>query len=585
MSNDTQTAPNDQDPDTIPTKLQTFADLGVDDELVRALADNGIETAFPIQALTLPTALSGADVIGQARTGTGKTLAFGLALLQRIDPGGPTPQALVIVPTRELCLQVSNDLEIGVARGLGIVSIYGGVGYDDQLAKLRGGAHIVVGTPGRLLDLKQRGDLDLSHVRELVLDEADEMLDMGFLPDVEQLISACPDDRHTMLFSATMPSEVVRLGRRYMNQPTFMRADQEEHETAPTVAQHFFQVHRMDKPRILARLLQAPERGGCFVFVRTKAMADRLVRDLEDLGVTAVAVHGDLRQASREKNLQRFRDGKADVLVATEVAARGLDVDNVSHVVNYDCPDDEKMYLHRIGRTARAGQDGVAVTFAQFNEVERANLIRKALGLADGPIREVFSTSDELTELFDLPTDTPWDRKGSKSLAPKSDLPVGKVADPDAKRSGAARRRSQTADDTPEAASRPRTRSRDRDTRKDRETGQSAPATERVRTRERTRTTADSNASSDRPKSSERDGQSPARARKRGGDRRQDQGKGGNGRSKGHRSTSRGDGRQQQKARSKQNGGRRDRREVSVEAARGDGQPRHARRVKVEHLP
>ncbi|MDX1511986.1 MAG: DEAD/DEAH box helicase, partial [Nitriliruptorales bacterium] len=570
----------------------------VDDAFVSALADQGIETAFPIQALTLPVALSGADVIGQARTGTGKTLAFGLALLQRIDPSGPTPQALVIVPTRELCLQVSNDLTIGAARGLEIVSIYGGVGYDDQLAKLRGGAHIVVGTPGRLLDLKQRGDLDLSNVRELVLDEADEMLDMGFLPDVEQLISACPDDRHTMLFSATMPSEVVRLGRRYMNQPTFMRADQEEHETAPTVAQHFFQVHRMDKPRILARLLQAPERGGCFVFVRTKAMADRLVRDLDELGVTAVAVHGDLRQASREKNLQRFRDGKADVLVATEVAARGLDVDNVSHVVNYDCPDDEKMYLHRIGRTARAGQDGVAVTFAQFNEVERANLIRKALGLADEPIREVFSTSDELTDLFDLPSDTPWDRRGSKSLAPKSDLPVGKVRESDDKRSGTSKtgssrasssragssqRAKQSAEDTSDTTSRTRTRSRDRAAP---DTSDSAPTTERVRTRERTRTTASDDSTSGTRKASDRDGQSPGRARKRGSTaRRQDQGGGGSNRNKGPRTASGNSGRKQQGGRDRQNGGRKDRREVSVDAARGTGQPRHARRVKVEHLP
>ena len=558
----------------------TFTALGVDDSLAGALEAKGITTAFPIQSLTLPLALTGADVIGQARTGTGKTLAFGLALLQRIDPTGPTPQALVIVPTRELCLQVSNDLTIGAARGLEIVSIYGGVGYDDQLAKLRDGAHIVVGTPGRLLDLKQRGDLDLSNVRELVLDEADEMLDMGFLPDVEQLIAGCPDDRHTMLFSATMPTEVVRLGRRYMNQPTFMRADQEEHETAPTVAQHFFQVHRMDKPRILARLLQSPNRGGCFVFVRTKAMADRLVRDLDELGVTAVAVHGDLRQASREKNLQRFRDGKADVLVATEVAARGLDVDNVSHVVNYDCPDDEKMYLHRIGRTARAGQDGVAVTFAQFNEVERANLIRKALGLAGEPIREVFSTSDELTELFDLPADTPWDRKGSKSLAPQNDLPVGRVAETDAGRATSPRKNRKAPRGKSESASRARDRATE-------DASQPTATTERVRTRERTRTTANDGGKTNAAKTSERDRQSPGRARKQGGnDRQQDQDKGSDRHSRGPRTTSGNGGRKKQGGgRKKANGARKERREVSVEAARGSGQPRHARRVKVEHLP
>ena len=578
-----------------PTTPRTFTALGVDAALASALDDKGIRTAFPIQELTLPLALTGADVIGQARTGTGKTLAFGLALLQRIDPAGPTPQALVIVPTRELCLQVSNDLTIGVARGLDVVSIYGGVGYDDQLGKLKNGVHVVVGTPGRLLDLKQRGDLDLSNVRELVLDEADEMLDMGFLPDVEQLIGACPDDRHTMLFSATMPTEVVRLGRRYMNQPTFMRADQEEHETAPTVAQHFFQVHRMDKPRILARVLQSPNRGGCFVFVRTKAMADRLVGDLDDLGVRAVAVHGDLRQASREKNLQRFRDGKADVLVATEVAARGLDVDNVSHVVNYDCPDDEKMYLHRIGRTARAGQDGVAITFAQFNEIERANLIRKALGDADKPILEVFSTSNELTRLFDLPTETPWDRSGGRSLAPQSDLPIGKVAvATDAEDVPQRSRSRRPASEARPAADASRSRSRTRPS----EDAAAGGVTERTRTRERTRSRDDQPGGrddqtggrdgktrgrdgepADRTEKPRRSASSPSRARQRGGKG----GSGGQGKSTGQGGNARGT-----NGRNGKNGDQRTRagrHKVTLEEARGAGQPRPSRRVNVEHLP
>jgi superfamily II DNA/RNA helicase len=394
---------------------KTFRDLGVDAALCEALATQGITHPFPIQELTLPLALRGNDLIGQARTGTGKTLAFGLPLLQRIDPTRPVTQALVVVPTRELCLQVHDDLAIGAALGITSISVYGGVGYDEQIAALTSGAHVVVGTPGRLIDHLNRGNLDLANVTELVLDEADEMLDMGFLPDVERLVEAAQgEDRHTMLFSATMPTAIVKLARRYMDHPTFTRADTEAHETAPNVTQHFLQVHRMDKPRVLARILQSPGRGGVYVFVRTKHMADRLVNELEELAVPAIAIHGDLRQQMRERNLDRFRSGKANVLVATEVAARGLDVTGVTHVINYDCPDDEKMYLHRIGRTARAGEAGAAVTFAEFNEVDRLNVIRKAVG-SDTTIEQVFSTSDRLTELFDLPDERPWDHLGSKA--------------------------------------------------------------------------------------------------------------------------------------------------------------------------
>jgi superfamily II DNA/RNA helicase len=388
---------------------KTFRDLGVDDVLCDALDAKGITHPFPIQELALPLALDGNDLIGQARTGTGKTLAFGLPLLQRLDPSRKVTQALVIVPTRELCVQVHEDLKVGAEKGLTTISVYGGTPYEAQIEALTTGVHVVVGTPGRLLDHLNRGNLDLSEVRTLVLDEADEMLDMGFLPDVERLIEACNPERHSMLFSATMPTEIVKLARRYMSHPTFTRADTEQHETAPNVEQHFFTVHRMDKPRVLARILQSPNRGGAYVFVRTKMMADRLVDELEGLTIPAVAVHGDLRQQTREKNLDRFRDGRADVLVCTEVAARGIDVAGVTHVVNYDCPDDEKMYLHRIGRTARAGQAGVAVTFAEFNEVDRLNVIRKAVGATDTEAKQIFSTSDELTELFDLPAERPWD--------------------------------------------------------------------------------------------------------------------------------------------------------------------------------
>jgi superfamily II DNA/RNA helicase len=392
---------------------KTFRDLGVAPALCDALETQGIVHPFPIQELTLPLALDGNDLIGQARTGTGKTLAFGLPLLQQLDPSSDATQALVVVPTRELCVQVHSDLAIGATLGLTTISVYGGTPYEAQIEALTSGVHVVVGTPGRLLDHLNRGNLDLSHVKVLVLDEADEMLDMGFLPDVERLIEATPaDGRHTMLFSATMPTAIVKMARRYLTHPTFTRADAEEHETAPNVAQHFFSVHRMDKPRLLARILQSPQRGGVYVFVRTKHMADRLVNELEELGTAAIPIHGDLRQTAREKNLDRFREGKATVLVATEVAARGLDVTGVTHVVNYDCPDDEKMYLHRIGRTARAGEAGVAVTFAEFNEVDRLNVIRKAVGATDAEILPVFSTSDTITELFDLPAAKPWDHLG-----------------------------------------------------------------------------------------------------------------------------------------------------------------------------
>ncbi|MBA2317512.1 MAG: DEAD/DEAH box helicase, partial [Euzebyales bacterium] len=395
-----------------PTK--TFADLGVEPELTDALAGGGIIAAFPIQELTLPLALSGADVIGQARTGTGKTLAFGLPLLQRIDTGDLRTQALVIVPTRELCLQVRDDLaRAGAVKGVGVVAVYGGRPIDPQADAIAKGAPIVVGTPGRLLDLVGRGMLDLSTATKLVLDEADEMLDLGFLPDVEQLIEATADNRQTMLFSATMPGAVVGLARRYMSKPTFLRADVEEIRIAPETQQYFFACHKLDKPAVLARILTTPERGLCLVFVRTKRMADILAKELKERGTEAAAIHSDLRQEARERALDRFRKGKTSVLVATEVAARGLDIDDVTHVVNYDCPDDEKMYLHRIGRTGRAGGSGVAITLAMWNEAARLEMIKRALDI-DAPTHEVFSTSETLDELFDLPA------QGVAYRAPKS---------------------------------------------------------------------------------------------------------------------------------------------------------------------
>ncbi|MEX0659134.1 MAG: DEAD/DEAH box helicase, partial [Egibacteraceae bacterium] len=411
---------------------KTFADFGVDPAICDALADADIHHPFPIQELTLPLGLMGADVIGQARTGTGKTLAFGIPLLQRVTDDKRT-QALVIVPTRELCVQVRDDLDRASARlGTRVVPVYGGKAIETQAEALRAGAPVVVGTPGRLLDLLRRGILDLSGVNALVLDEADEMLDLGFLPDVVALLDACATDRQTQLFSATMPSAVVALARRYMRKPTFLRAEVEEARIAPETEQHFFSCHRMDKPAVLARILQTPGRGLCVVFTRTKRMADVLAAELQDRGIVAAPIHSDLRQEARERALSKFRKGTIDVLVATEVAARGLDISDVTHVVNYDCPDDEKMYLHRIGRTGRAGGSGVAITLAVWNELARLEMIKKALDV-DSPIHEVFSTSPILDELFDLPARAPR----SAPLVPSK--PTRKRGEKSSSRGGKAR--------------------------------------------------------------------------------------------------------------------------------------------------
>jgi superfamily II DNA/RNA helicase len=406
------------------TDVRSFSDLGVDDAVVKALADAGIFDPFPIQELSLPMALAGADIIGQARTGTGKTLAFGIPLVQRVDPAAGFMQALVVVPTRELCLQVHDDLLIAGARhDVQVVAAYGGRAIDPQSEAIAAGASIVVGTPGRLLDLVRRRMLDLSRVTMLVLDEADEMLDMGFLPDVEQLIEECATERQTLLFSATVPSEVVRLARRYMNKPTFMRSDVQQQGVAPQMRQYFFACHRLDKPAVVARILASPTRGRTLIFTRTKRMADVLAAELRNRGIDAGVIHSDLRQEARERALSRFRKGTQDVLCATEVAARGLDIEQVTHVINYDCPDDERMYLHRIGRTGRAGAAGVAVTLAVWNELARLEVIKRALQI-DDETHEVFSTSPLLDELFGpFPSKTRVTSRTDDGSAPPSTEP------------------------------------------------------------------------------------------------------------------------------------------------------------------
>ncbi|WP_408055759.1 DEAD/DEAH box helicase [Streptomyces lycii] len=372
--------------------------------------------------MTLPVALAGSDVIGQAKTGTGKTLGFGLPLLERVTVPADveagraapeqltdTPQALVVVPTRELCQQVTNDLlTAGKVRNVRVLAIYGGRAYEPQVEALKKGVDVVVGTPGRLLDLAGQKKLDLSAVRALVLDEADEMLDLGFLPDVERIVQLLPAKRQTMLFSATMPGAVISLARRYMSQPTHIRATapDDEGQTVANTKQHVFRAHSMDKPELVSRILQAEGRGLSMIFCRTKRTAADIADQLARRGFASGAVHGDLGQGAREQALRAFRNGKVDVLVCTDVAARGIDVDDVTHVINYQSPEDEKTYLHRIGRTGRAGKSGIAVTLVDWDDIPRWKLINKALGLPFDEPEETYSTSEHLYEQLSIPAGT-----------------------------------------------------------------------------------------------------------------------------------------------------------------------------------
>ncbi len=381
--------------------------------------------------MTLPIALMGTDLIGQARTGTGKTLAFSIPVLQRtVAPHDPDyselvapdkPQALVICPTRELALQVSGDLKVaGTKRGTRTLTVYGGVGYDEQLDALQTGVDVVVGTPGRLNDLADRGNLDLAHVKVLVLDEADEMLDLGFLPDVERLLRQTPELRQTMLFSATMPSAVIGLARTYMRHPVNIRAESaDERQLVPATAQFVYQAHDLDKPEIIARILQAENSGLTIIFTRTKRQAQRIADDLAERGFNAAPLHGDMAQIAREKAMRRFRDGKVMVLVATDVAARGIDVEAVTHVINYTCPEDDKTYLHRIGRTGRAGATGIAVTFVDWADLTRWKLINKALDLPFEEPVETYSTSPNLFHDLGIPSEAKGRLKPEQPAEPR----------------------------------------------------------------------------------------------------------------------------------------------------------------------
>ncbi len=369
-------------------------------------------------------------MIGQARTGTGKTLAFGTTLLHRITslaenaPQPPThgkPRALVVAPTRELALQVARDLSVAGAKlKARVLTIYGGTGYDEQLDTLASGVDVVVGTPGRLLDLLNRRALDLTKVQVLVLDEADEMLDLGFLPDIERLLAATPKDRQTLLFSATMPAPILTLARATLNRPVNIRAEGSDAKaTVPDTKQYAYQAHNLDKPEIVARIVQGTNTTKTMVFCRTKRNAQRLTDELVDRGFPAAAIHGDLNQAARERALKQFREDTTTILVATDVAARGIDITGVSHVINYECPDTANTYVHRIGRTGRAGHKGVSVTLVDWADATRWKVIDKDLELDLPPLQETYSSSPHLFADLDIPEGTRGKLPGAKRVERK----------------------------------------------------------------------------------------------------------------------------------------------------------------------
>jgi superfamily II DNA/RNA helicase len=400
--------------------VQTFASLGTGAETISALENAGIITPFPIQELTIPIAIRGLDIIAQAKTGTGKTLAFTIPIVERIKNQQSEPQALVVVPTRELCQQVSEDLTLVAAnQNIRVVSIYGGKASDTQIQILKNGVEVVVGTPGRLLDLYRQGFLRLNKIKMLCLDEADQMLDQGFLPDITKLLACIPSTRQTMLFSATMPTEVINLSKQFMNDPIYIRADigEDYTQTVDLVEQYIYRAHVLDKVEMVSHILQAEGRGASIIFCRTKMGAQRLSEDLLERGFKAGAVHGDMPQHLREKSLASIKNGDIDVLIATDVAARGIDIEAITHVINYECPDNEKTYLHRIGRTGRAGASGIAVTLVDWADVWKWNTISKALDLDKEDPIETYSSSPAIYSDLLIPTSV----KGRLvSTAPKS---------------------------------------------------------------------------------------------------------------------------------------------------------------------
>ncbi|MCX6485956.1 MAG: DEAD/DEAH box helicase [Rhodoluna sp.] len=400
----------------------TFADLGIDADIVEALTKKGITEPFPIQEQAIPVALTGQDIIGQAKTGTGKTFGFGLPLIQKLGlHPAKGAQALVVVPTRELCIQVAEDLVLATGnRETQVVAIYGGKAYEGQIAEIEAGAQIIVGTPGRLIDLAKQKKLDLGKISFMVLDEADEMLDLGFLPDVERLFAMTPPLRQTLMFSATMPSTILTLARKYQNRPLHIRANEpEEGHTKADIKQFIYRAHMLDKDEVVGRILQAEGRGKTIIFCKTKRQASKVSEELIDRGFNATALHGDMSQEARERSMAAFRSGKKEILVATEVAARGIDVDDVTHVINYTVPEDEKNYLHRTGRTGRAGRTGIAVTFVDWEDMTRWQNINAALELGVPEPVETYSSSAHLFEDLEIPTGTKGRLRASTAVRPE----------------------------------------------------------------------------------------------------------------------------------------------------------------------
>ncbi len=398
---------------------KSFADFGVRQDISDALAAVGITSPFPIQELTLPVALSGQDIIGQAKTGTGKTLGFGLPTIQRVvgrdDEGWAdleypgAPQALILVPTRELAIQVGEDLAIAAKlRNARVATLYGGVPIEPQAELLRRGLEVVVGTPGRIIDLYQQGFLNLKQVKIVVLDEADEMLDLGFQPSVEKILSYLPEDRQSMLFSATMPGPVIAMARQYMTKPMRISAADPEDasKTKASIRQVVYRAHHLDKDEMIGRILRATGRGRTVIFTKTKRDAARVAEELVNRGFAAAPLHGDLNQVAREQALKAFRTGKVDILVATDVAARGIDVEDVTHVINHRVPEDEKTYLHRTGRTGRAGNEGTAVTLVDWDDLPRWKVINDALELGVPEPVETYSSSEHLFYDLNIPAGT-----------------------------------------------------------------------------------------------------------------------------------------------------------------------------------
>ena len=347
-------------------ELKTFGAIELSRKTLQAVAAMGFEEPSPIQAQTIPLALEGHDVIGQAQTGTGKTAAFGIPTVEKVAEKVSHIQALVLSPTRELAIQTAEELnKIGQFKHVRTLPVYGGQAIDRQIRALKRGVHIIVGTPGRLIDHLNRGTIELTEVQTLVLDEADEMLDMGFIDDIERILKTIPPERQTLLFSATMPAPIEKLSRRYMNHPERITIEREQ-LTVPLIEQVYYETR--EKFEGLCRVLDVEETGKLIIFCRTKRAVDELVSSLDARGYSSGGLHGDLSQVQRDRVMKKFREGRIDVLIATDVAARGIDIDDITHVINYDIPQDHESYVHRIGRTGRAGQQGVSISFVSEDD-------------------------------------------------------------------------------------------------------------------------------------------------------------------------------------------------------------------------